>query len=57
MLQRQRKDASKTAQRPSHGHAHPFSYRFLLTSPDSIPVMRAKRAQVAAKGYAGFLLQ
>ena len=31
--------------------------RFLRTSPDTAPVMRAKRAEVAAKGYAGFLLQ
>jgi cation diffusion facilitator CzcD-associated flavoprotein CzcO len=35
----------------------PGKARFLLTSPDSAPVMRAKRAEVAAKGYAGFLLQ
>jgi hypothetical protein len=35
----------------------PGKARFLLTSPVSTPVMRAKRAQVAAKGYAGFLLQ
>ena len=34
----------------------PGKARFLLTSPDSAPVMRAKRAEVAAKGYAGFLL-
>ncbi len=25
--------------------------------PDSAPVMRGKRVEVAAKGYAGFLLQ
>src|SRR6266571_2466238 len=35
----------------------PGKARFLLTSPDSAPVMRAKRAEVAAKSYAGFLLQ
>jgi cation diffusion facilitator CzcD-associated flavoprotein CzcO len=35
----------------------PGKARFLLTSPDSAPVMRAKRAEVAAKGYAGFRLQ
>jgi cyclohexanone monooxygenase len=35
----------------------PGKDRFLLTSPVSAPVMRTKRAQVAAKGYAGFLSQ
>jgi cation diffusion facilitator CzcD-associated flavoprotein CzcO len=35
----------------------PGKARFLLTSPDSAPVMRAKRAEVAAQGYAGFLLE
>src|SRR4029450_12233573 len=35
----------------------PGKARFLLTSPDSAPVMRAKRAEVVSKGYAGFLLQ
>src|SRR5919109_1011958 len=35
----------------------PGKARFLLTSPDTAPVMRAKRAEVAAKGYEGFLLQ
>jgi cation diffusion facilitator CzcD-associated flavoprotein CzcO len=35
----------------------PGKARFLLTSPDSAPVMRAKRAEVAAKGYEGFVLQ
>jgi len=35
----------------------PGKARFLLGSPDSAPVMRAKRAEVAAKGYEGFLLQ
>ena len=30
---------------------------FLLTSPYTAPVMRAKRAEVAANGYEGFLLQ
>jgi cyclohexanone monooxygenase len=35
----------------------PGKARFLLTSPDTAPAMRAKRAEVAAQGYAGFLLQ
>jgi cation diffusion facilitator CzcD-associated flavoprotein CzcO len=35
----------------------PGKARALLTSPDSAPVMRAKRAEVAAKGYEGFLLE
>ncbi len=35
----------------------PGKARALLTAPDSAPVMRAKRAQVAAKGYEGFELQ
>jgi len=35
----------------------PGKVRFLLTSPDTAPVMRAKRAEVAAQGYAGFQLQ
>src|SRR6267143_1336330 len=35
----------------------PGQARFLLTSPDSAPVMRAQRAEVAAKSYEGFLLQ
>jgi len=35
----------------------PGKARVLLGSPDSAPVMRAKRAEVAAKGYEGFLLQ
>jgi cyclohexanone monooxygenase len=35
----------------------PGKARVLLTSPDSAPVMRAKRAEVASKGYEGFLLQ
>ena len=35
----------------------PGKARVLLTSPDSAPVTRAKRAEVAAKGYEGFLLQ
>ena len=35
----------------------PGKARFLLGSPDSAPVMRAKRAEVAAQGYAGFRLQ
>lgn len=39
------------------GRDHPGKARFLLTSPDSAPVMRAKRAEVAANGYEGFLLQ
>ena len=35
----------------------PGKARFLLTRPDSVPVLRAKRAEVAAQGYAGFLRQ
>jgi len=35
----------------------PGKARVLLTSPDTAPVMRAKRAEVAANGYEGFLLQ
>ena len=35
----------------------PGKARALLTSPDSAPVMRAKRAEVAAKGYEGFALR
>ena len=35
----------------------PGKARFLLTSPASAPVMRAKRAEVVARGYARFLLQ
>jgi len=35
----------------------PGKARVLLGSPDTAPAMRAKRAEVAAKGYAGFLLQ
>ena len=35
----------------------PGKARVLLTSPDSAPVMRAKRAEVAANGYEGFLLR
>jgi hypothetical protein len=35
----------------------PGKARFLHTSPDSTPVLRAKRAEVAAKDYAGFVLQ
>ncbi|MDA0735173.1 MAG: NAD(P)/FAD-dependent oxidoreductase [Chloroflexi bacterium] len=35
----------------------PGKARALLTSPDSAPVMRAKRAEVAANGYEGFLLE
>ena len=35
----------------------PGKARALLTSPDTAPVMRAKRADVAAKGYEGFLLE
>ena len=35
----------------------PGKARFLLGSPDSAPVMRAKRAEVAATGYEGFVLQ
>ena len=35
----------------------PGKARVLLMAPDSAPVMRAKRAEVAANGYEGFLLQ
>jgi cyclohexanone monooxygenase len=35
----------------------PGKARVLLSSPDTAPVMRAKRAEVAPKGYAGFRLQ
>ena len=35
----------------------PGKARALLTSPDTAPVTRAKRAKVAANGYEGFLLQ
>ena len=35
----------------------PGKARVLLGSPDTAPVMRAKRAEVAAQGYAGFRLQ
>jgi len=35
----------------------PGKARVLLTAPDTAPVMRAKRAKVAANGYEGFLLQ
>ena len=34
----------------------PGKARVLLTAPDTAPVMRAKRAEVAAKGYEGFIL-
>jgi cation diffusion facilitator CzcD-associated flavoprotein CzcO len=34
----------------------PGKARFLLTSPDTAPAMRAKRAEVAAKGYEEFEL-
>ena len=35
----------------------PGKARVLLGSPDSAPVMRTKRAEAAANGYEGFLLQ
>ena len=35
----------------------PGKARVLLGSPDAAPVVRAKRAEVAANGYEGFLLQ
>jgi len=35
----------------------PGKARVLLGSPDTAPVMRAKREEVAAKGYEGFLLR
>ena len=38
-------------------HTIPGKARALLTNPDSAPFMRAKRDEVAANGYQGFLLQ
>ena len=35
----------------------PGKARFLLTAPDTAPVMRAKRAEVVNSGYAGFNLE
>ncbi len=35
----------------------PGKPRFLLTAPDTAPVMRAKRAEVASSGYEGFSLE
>ena len=35
----------------------PGKARFLLTAPDTAPVMRAKRAEVADNGYNGFSLE
>lgn len=35
----------------------PGKARALLTSPDTAPIMRAKRTDVAARGYEGFLLE
>ncbi len=35
----------------------PGKARFLLTAPDSAPMMRAKRAEVVANGYEGFRLE
>ena len=35
----------------------PGKARALLTSPDTAPIMRAKRIDVAANGYEGFLLE
>ena len=35
----------------------PGKARALLTSPDTAPIMRAKRTDVAANGYEGFLLE
>ena len=35
----------------------PGKARALLTAPDSAPAMRAKRAEVAANGYEGFILE
>ena len=35
----------------------PGKARFLLTAPDTAPVMRAKRAEVANSGYQGFNLE
>ena len=39
------------------GATIPGKARALLTAPDAAPAMRAKRAEVAANGYEGFLLQ
>ena len=39
------------------GGAIPGKARVLLTAPDTAPVMRAKRAAVAANGYEGFTLE
>ncbi|CAI8040205.1 2-oxo-Delta(3)-4,5,5-trimethylcyclopentenylacetyl-CoA monooxygenase [Geodia barretti] len=35
----------------------PGKARFLLTAPDTAPVMRAKRAEIASDGYKGFNLE
>ena len=35
----------------------PGKARVLLTAPDTAPAMRAKRAEVAANGYEGFILE
>jgi cyclohexanone monooxygenase len=35
----------------------PGKARALLTAPDTAPAMRAKRNEVAANGYEGFLLE
>ena len=35
----------------------PGKARGLLTAPDTAPVMRAKRNEVAAKGYEGFVIK
>ena len=35
----------------------PGKARFLLTAPDTAPVMRAKRTEIAANGYKGFSLE
>ena len=35
----------------------PGKARFLLTAPDTAPQMRARRAEVANSGYAGFNLE
>ena len=52
-----RQDTPKPGQLLVVGANIPGKARVWLTSPDSAPVMRAKRTEVAANGYEGFLLQ
>jgi hypothetical protein len=35
----------------------PGKARALLTAPDTAPAMRAKRAEVTANGYEGFIVE